>query len=431
MNRLTFFICLFSLLLLIPAGVSALGNITVSSSPVGAFIYVDDVLKGITIATPFTIQNIEVGNRNIVLQLSGYQNYTTSRSIDDGGTQTIIASLTSTSNPAPTVSGISPNQGYNTSSSTLSGVTISGTGFSTSTGGVVLTKSGETNITGTCSWGSTSTITCSFPLYERTAGTWDVVVVNADGQSTTQTIEFTIKSDADTPTLTAIDPSSGQKNTTVTINSLTGTNFASTATIKLVSGYYDDVIGTVSSVNSAGTVIKGSFDLTQKSPGTYQVCVFNNANIYTCGLTFTVLSAGQTAPNSSIYFDTNPTGATVWLNATQVGTSVFTYYNVTPGTYHVLIKKSGYTDYSDTIMVLEGKRTTFYAQLTLLGEETAVATTVATATPAKTATTVRKSTLKVPTTWPSNTPTEESPVDPALVIGAVGIGIGLVVFRRW
>jgi hypothetical protein len=39
--------------------------------------------------------------------------------------------------------------------------------------------------------------------------------------------------------------------------------------------------------------------------------------------------------------------------------------------------------------------------------------------------------MKVPTTWPTSaSPTAASPVDPALVIGAAGMGIGLVVIRR-
>jgi hypothetical protein len=150
----------------------------------------------------------------------------------------------------------------------------------------------------------------------------------------------------------------------------------------------------------------------------------------TFGLPYTIKTPVETATGSSVYFETNPAGATIWLNGTKVGTSVFTYPNATPGTYTVLIQKSGYEDYTGSITVLEGKRTTFYAQLTLLDEDMTVATTVATATPVKTATTIKKSTLKVPTPWPSATPTDASPVDPTLVIGAAGIGIGLVVILR-
>jgi hypothetical protein len=148
----------------------------------------------------------------------------------------------------------------------------------------------------------------------------------------------------------------------------------------------------------------------------------------TPGLTFTNQTPVGTP--SSIYFETNPPGATIWLDGTNVGMSVFTYPNATPGTYTVLIRKSGYEDYTGSVTVLDGRRTTFYALLTLPDEDTTVATTVATSTPVKTATTIRKSTLNVPTPWPGATPTEASPVDPALAIGAAGIGTGLVAIRR-
>jgi hypothetical protein len=58
-------------------------------------------------------------------------------------------------------------------------------------------------------------------------------------------------------------------------------------------------------------------------------------------------------------------------------------------------------------------------------------TTHASGTPAKTVTTIQKSTLKVPTPLGTFAPAaEESPVDPALALGAAGIAIGLVMFRR-
>ena len=149
----------------------------------------------------------------------------------------------------------------------------------------------------------------------------------------------------------------------------------------------------------------------------------------TSGLTLTNKTPVETANGSSVYFETNPAGATIWLNGTKVGTSVFTYPNATPGTYAVLIRKSGYEDYTGSVTVLEGKRTAFYALLTP-DEEATVETTVATATPVKTATTIRKSTLNIPTPWPGTTPSEASRVDPLLDIGAAGIGAGLVVIRR-
>jgi hypothetical protein len=221
-------------------------------------------------------------------------------------------------------------------------------------------------------------------------------------------------------------------NTTVTITSLVGTNFGSAAGIRLRRSSYNDIIGAVSSVNADHTVIAGSFNLNNQAPGSYQVCVYNDASIYVCGLTFTITSPYDTSTNSSVYFETNPTGATIYLNGTKIGTSSFTYYNATPGTFKVLIQKSGYRDYSGYVTVITGRRVSFYASLTPIGADTTAATPVVTAytTPVKTTTTVKKSTLKVPTTWASTPTATESPVDPVLIIGAIGIGLGLVVVRR-
>jgi hypothetical protein len=323
---------------------------------------------------------------------------------------------------APTITGISPSNGYNTTD--ISPVQITGSGFSTSGGSVNLTRSGETNITGACSWGTTI-ITCSFPITGKTAGAWNVVVTNADGQ--TVTTVFTINSPSSSPTLTSITPSNGEVNTTVSITNLAGTNFASGASIRLKRSGYNPIVGTATTMSS--TQIVGTFNLNNQVPGNYEVCVYNDANTYVCGLTFTITSPGATATNSSVYFQTNPSGATVWVNKVKVGTSPFTYYNATPGTQPVLIQMSGYRDYTGYVTVQEGKRVSFYAQLQTPVE---TGTTAATTAPTvkTTATTIKKSTLKLPTTWPSATPTPESPIDPAIVIGAVGIGLGLVAIRR-
>jgi hypothetical protein len=230
--------------------------------------------------------------------------------------------------------------------------------------------------------------------------------------------------DTPAPTLDSITPSSGETNTTVSITSLAGTDFANGASIRLKRSSNDPIVGSITSLNS--TRIVGTFNLNNQDPGDYQVCVYNNATSFACGLTFTIKAPSEAVASSSVFFETNPPGATVYLNGTKVGTSVFTYNNATPRTYKVLIQKSGYEDYTGSVTVPEGKRVRYYAQLTPLG----AGITAATATPVPTATTVGKSTLKVPTTWPSTTPTPTSPVDPAIVIGAIGIGLGLVVVRR-
>lgn len=135
---------------------------------------------------------------------------------------------------------------------------------------------------------------------------------------------------------------------------------------------------------------------------------------------------------NSVFFETNPPGARIFLNGNEVGTSTFTYYTDKEGVFDVVIKKDGCEDYAAKVSILEGRRVHFYAPLTQLasGSTTSV-TTPASGTPAKTVTTIQKSTLKIPTPLGTYASTaEESPLDPALALGAAGIAIGLVMLRR-
>lgn len=139
-------------------------------------------------------------------------------------------------------------------------------------------------------------------------------------------------------------------------------------------------------------------------------------------------AATTTIPDTtggSVYFETDPSGATIWLATVNIGTSPFTYYSEKTGTLTVHIQKKGFEEYTDTVTVVGGERVTFYAKLTPVphytGEENTPVSTITTAT------TIRKSTLNIPTSWP--TPTE-SPVDPAVVILAIAILTGFMVSGR-
>ena len=407
---------LLVLILLIPVGVSAVGNINITTTPPNAYVRIDGTLLG---NSNINLSSITSGTHLVTLSLSPYADYSTNLNVVDNSTISIIYTFQSS---APTISSITPASGFNNSAVSITN--LAGTGF-VSGATVVLALSGQSNVTGTSVTVVSGTqMTCTFDITGKPAGTWNVIVTNPDGKSVTYS-GFLIKNPASTATLTSITPSSGETNTTVSITDLKGTAFASTATILLRRSSYNDIPGTVSSVNTPGTDISGSFNLNSRTPGDYQVCVYNDASTYICGLTFTITEGAST--NSSIYFETNPQGATIWLNNTKVGTSTFTYYNATPGTYKVLVQKTGYNDYSGSVVVLTGKRTSFYALLRVIPTDTTVVTT---ATPVKTVTTIKKSTLKVPTPWPSATATPASPVDPLVTTSAAGLGLALVVLRK-
>src|SRR5439155_1298585 len=123
-------------------------------------------------------------------------------------------------NPAPTVSAISPSSG---TSSGGTAVTVTGTDFADGAT-VSLGGTAATNVTVV----SSTSLTASTAAHA--AGAVNVVVTNSDGQSGTLTGGYTYTNPA--PAVSAISPSSGTSSggTAVTV---TGTGFAAGATVSL------------------------------------------------------------------------------------------------------------------------------------------------------------------------------------------------------
>jgi hypothetical protein len=152
--------------------------------------------------------------------------------------------------------------------------------------------------------------------------------------------------------------------------------------------------------------------------------------------TTTTETTTTTSPDgeNSVFFETSPSGAEVWLDGNDIGTAAFTYYTDRDGTYDVVIKKTGYEDYAAKVTIIRGQRVHFYAPLTQLEfNSTKPSATLTSGSPVKNVTTIIKSTRKMPTPLGTDDPSttaEESPADPSLALGAACIAIGLVVIRR-
>jgi hypothetical protein len=128
----------------------------------------------------------------------------------------------------------------------------------------------------------------------------------------------------------------------------------------------------------------------------------------------------------SIYFDISPSGSTIWLDNTVVGASPFTYFSEKTGLLDVRAHKSGFSDYTGTVTVINGTRVIYHAVLTPSASETTPGPTPG--VPVTAATIAPKSTMSIPTPWPTSTPA--SPVDPGVAIGAAALGIGVAASRR-
>jgi hypothetical protein len=99
--------CILCTLLLMSVAVSAddvnatalSGNITVSSSPVGATIFLDNTNMGIV--TPNTLSNVLNGTHIVVLQLIGYDAWSTTVQVN-GDNHSVNGTLAATATPTPT-----------------------------------------------------------------------------------------------------------------------------------------------------------------------------------------------------------------------------------------------------------------------------------------------------------------------------------------
>jgi hypothetical protein len=271
------------------------------------------------------------------------------------------------------------------------------------------------------------------------------------------------------PTVTGISPISGSTGSDITVT-VTGSGFSDTGSVYLykcgrisAGGTNPEIRGSV--IRWSPTSITASFNLGSSiKVGDYAVKVsipdpaFGNVwgykeNIFTVysrsGSTTTTTTTEVTTeettktPSSegenSIFFETNPSGATIYLDGEEVGTSTFTYKTDMDGSHRVAVRKIGYEDYEDRINIAAGgQRTRFYAQLTPLSSTSDTVTktpgtssTTGTGKPVKTATTIKRSSIKIPTPLGTVPPVpEESPADPVTVLWAVAFGIMVVVFRR-
>lgn len=343
------------------------------------------------------------------------------------GSHSVIFSADATaSTAAPTISTITPAVGLNTG--TLSGVAIAGTSFSAGVVRVNLTKSGENNITGTCTRNSATSLTCSFPLSGAEDGTWNVVVVNDDGKSATKSGGFTILSESDSDvTITSITPAAAMAGDDIDFT-ITGKDFVTAMNyeIYLYNSDYDENITAEDVEVKSATSIKGTFDLDSDAEvDTYHLCIRDGFGAIECKKNAFKITTNEVG---SIEIESSPTGATIYIDDVANGTTPRTIDDIIVGSYKVTLKKSGYQDWAKMVKVEEDETTEVDATLSAAATTTpATARTTTQATPRLTTapTAIRTSaekTVRIPTTLADTpAPAEESPSEPALIIGAAGL----------
>jgi hypothetical protein len=317
------------------------------------------------------------------------------------------------------ISTITPVVGYTGSSTT---VTITGTDFNTSSVTVRLMMEDESNITGTVSSLTSTEIECRFTISSsRATGDWDLVVINEDESEVVEAGGFAIR---DSLTLTSISPSDARANNESVDVTVAGSGLSDVSWLYLYNADYDNITATLEDIVS--DEITGTFDLTDTEEDTYDVCVVDSFGTTECDLTFEI----TTDAVGTIEISSSPSDASIYVDGSYFGTTPDAVTDLIEGYHKVVLKKTGYSDWGKMVAVSDGDTVTVDAELAVLTTvPTTILTTAWTTAPA-TVRTTQASTIAVPTPWPSATTTTESPVDPAIIIGAVGIGLGSALLRK-
>ncbi len=290
------------------------GNIQVTSSPSGATVTLD---RSQSATTPYTFTYVPVGSHEVSVYLSGYQTFYTNVNVNMGQTAYINAVLT------PTVT--------------------------TGTLRVDSNPSGAAVYVDSIYRGVTSTI-----VGNLVPGTHSVRLSKAGYQDWTGTVS--ISAGATTylgPTLT---PDQQPQYATVSITSNPpGANV-----------YGDGVY--VGQTRASGPLV-----FTQVTPGVHTILI-SKAGYQDYTATRTIV-AGQnydidvtltSVPNpttGAISVTSSPSGGEVYVNNAFRGLTPITLDSLNPGSYAVLIKLSGYSDWSSTAQVVAGQTTQLTATL--------------------------------------------------------------------
>ncbi len=170
------------------------------------------------------------------------------------------------------VSSINPSTGAN--NGPVSSVLISGSNF-WSGATAKLTKSGQTDISGSGFQVTDpqSLSGGSFNLTGAATGTWNVVVTNPDGSTSTLANGFTVMLPAPVPT--SVSPTSGFAGQSVTSTSVGGAYFQNGATVALQKQGQPNISGTGFAFSGPTSLTGGSFNLVGAAVGQWNVVVTN------------------------------------------------------------------------------------------------------------------------------------------------------------
>jgi hypothetical protein len=309
---------IYSVSLTMTSIVPSYGTLSVTSSPTGAAIYIDNVYQGLT------PQQISLTHDQYTLRLehSGYNSYTQQVYVYGGQTTTVSASLT----PSSTYGSISASSSPSGANFYLDGsfrgtTTTIISGLTARSYFIELTKPGYQDWTGSVRvypGQVTSVSPALVPVQSPTTGALSVT---------------------SNPSYAAIylDETYEGQTSPGTPFIISGVSAGSHTVMVRLSGY-DDSVSTVT-VNSGQTTTV-------------------SAELSLSGTGYGMLSVTS-----------SPTGAEVYINNAKAGITPVTSYEVTPGEYTVTIRLAGYSEWSSVAEVQEGSTSYVSASLSPVPEQ--------------------------------------------------------------
>jgi PKD repeat protein len=380
----------------IPPPVPTKGNISITSSPAGALVYLDGASTGQTTYT--LLPNIDPGSHSVLLTLAGYQNFTTQVIVVAGQTTQIYASLVPIQPPIPTTGNISISSSPTGALVFLDSVN---TGQNTNTvlqninpgsHSVRLNLSGyqDGNAQVTVTAGQTAQVYIALipaPGPVPTTGNLSVMssptgaLISIDGSTTGQVTNAVITgiapgSHAVSLTLTGYQPFNGQ---VIITAGQTAQLYASLVPIQPPVPTKGN-ISVSSNPAGASVYLDGVFTgqatntlLLNIDPGSHAVMLTLPG--YQNVTTQVMVTAGQTAQvfvsfipvppsTGNISVSSDPTGAAIYLDGSSTGfvtNALLTGIN--PGSHTVRLSLAGYQDVSTQITVTAGQTVLVFVSL--------------------------------------------------------------------
>jgi PKD repeat protein len=342
----------------------------------------------------------------------------------DGYNSTRKAGYITVLGPAPTITGIMPATGVNTTSVSIT--KLAGTNFNTTIAPTVkLNRTGYADIIATdVTVVNSTTITCTFPVTHQPAGFWNVVVTNPDGQDGMLANGFTITEPGTTtipttePTIISESSSSSDNETATALPSVTNTvNVGGSTAVNRV---------IITGTGITGLIVTGTVK-PRPDDGPYPPgIVYQYIDL--------VPARFSSITGAEIFFSVPQS----WLDQHQLAPKNVVLYHLTgDGWVALLMKiletKDGHIYYSTT-----SPGFSLFAIAGTLGNLTAASISVDTDIPAKTALTTVPVKINaeispvVPETSTAQ-PTSGLPVTPIVILSGAGLGMIAIIFlvRRW